>query len=363
MAAFLDLDAKAVEQLKLEVEHFAGGAIIKTSEGELARITHGLSPSELISPGELVACLCLTGRNAAADTQLVQTKPDDNRLGFIFPTTAFSEPEQIEGSWAARFAEAGFRLMLQIDRINQFSQIRSADNLKSRGSMPVDEFFGDDLSILVLSRKDIKALRVSLDELELMLLRAGVAVLQNRTLPRPHLRASPQHQNANLRRLCLEARSEATGLRKLYYSADRSESDIGSFLAYYQVIEFLLERIFRNEISHLTSTGLTTWALREQLNGMANEKFRLHLLSSKYLTQGCDRTLFTTVHEKASLLLTELGDVPTEDGTWFGPLYRVRGIIVHSQLRLFYLRSPALLSDLCTALRFACLELLCHFTV
>lgn len=364
MSAFLDLEASDVERLKLALRRDAGKAIIHTLEGDLLSLSHGIPEESPRAPSNaFVACFCWTGRHAAADTLTVTVKPDRTRLGFLFPITALRGSDIFEAQqWSSTFARAGFDILVNLEAIHRFALTRSIDQLRSVRDGFMDDLFGDEIAILVLSKAALKSQKFSLYELKLMMLRAGVWVLSSNRPPLAARRfVNTSSTNLNIQRVNEESRGKSSLFCELFEEADNNISDIGAFIAYYQVIEHCLDHIFRIEISSLYPPRMSSWDLREILAKISGEKYRLSLLNGRYISSDCNRSLFDEFAREAEIFLGRIGEPIAQGMDWVSLMYKIRSILVHNQIRLFDLTDRSALARSCHYLRRASLELLIGF--
>ena len=225
--------------------------------------------------------------------------------------------------------------------------------------MSLLDLFGDDLSILVLSKAALKKAKIGLPSLELMCMRAGLWPLQERILPVDQVRIhSEGDSRLTIRRLAPEYLRDTSTFVELFRDADRSSSAAGAFLSYYQVIEFLLEKVFSHTMPKIVQFPQTTWEMKEAVAKLVTEKYRLHLLCQHHLMDSCNRSQLDDTGEKALALLQQLGESGEPPVEWHQRLYRVRSVLVHNQLKLFRSRDRSALWSLNKSLRLSVLELM-----
>ena len=127
------------------------------------------------------------------------------------------------------------------------------------------------------------------------------------------------------------------------------------------MVEYCIERIFSWRIQNVAGGNFTTWELREALNDVTNDKKRIGYMVTECLGGGCQPEASTDLAKACRQMLDSVDKNYPEGEQWALLLYRVRSLIVHTQLRLLRTGSFALVLPVNEALRAVCFNLVSCF--
>ncbi|MBB3399699.1 hypothetical protein [Rhizobium sp. BK060] len=335
--------------------------MIKSRLGDLATIKHGIEVDKPQKVEDFSIMLCHVGDVGEADTRKVVSTPSGTQLGYAFPLTSLRAGTGIAEGWGSRFAEVGFRKLVSLDNIDRYSLVRATADLRN-GEFFVDELFSDEHVMFVFSDDGLRKAGLTLESLHLSLLEQNIHEVERFGLDFVKGDVTIEDQHINLRVPAALDIQDVAIFCKLIRQADNEQNSVGSFLIYYQLIEYCIDRIFQIEIKELPKLEVDTWTLKERLSDITNEVGRIGKLDQHYLSKNVRRSKFTDLKQECLQILASAGDPQEADITWYKALYKVRNMVVHNQMRFHRHAGKVELSAANKALRAACTEALFSFS-
>ncbi|MDK1378560.1 MULTISPECIES: hypothetical protein [unclassified Sinorhizobium] len=361
MQSFLDLAADQVDDFELTIQHEVGSCVVKSHLGDLGIIRHGIEVDDPQNTQEFTTMLCNVGEVGEADTRLVVATPSGQRLGYGFPLAALRVGTGIREGWPAKFAEVGFRKFVSLGNINRYSVFRTTAELRGEEFF-LDELFSEEHVLFVFSNAGLQEAGLSDERLRLSLLEQQIQEVESHGKGFTAGDAGLENKNINLRIPRTLDPADVTIFCSLISQADKERFSVGSFLTYYQVIEYCIDKIFQIEVKKLPTLELDTWKLKESLANLTNEVSRIGILDQKYLSNTVRRSSFEDLKQECLQLLTNTGDPQEAHVSWFKALYKVRNMVVHNQMRFHRHAGKMELSATNKVLRRACMEALFSFS-
>lgn len=365
--SFLGISAAAggLGDVEVKFDHPSKAIRFIISEIEVLSVRHEINlDSGPRDAQRYISCLCFTGRHNAGDIASIQFRGNDasQRLGFVFPATCFSEAELFsDGGWRSNFAEVGFRKNLTTKAVSAFSRLQLPSDTNRLGELAFSDVFSEYISVLVASVDGVKATKMSMDELELSLIAAGIYPLMDQRSLAAQGVLRVCDGNYNIRRVSSFFRQDSRHFIDLFRRADQDSTGVGAFLTYYQVVEHCISYILGWSIDELKDVNLDAWRLRDELSSVANEKRRLKKLHSSYMSRLCDYSAFEDLRDKSLDFLRASNVIVEENWSWCDAVYKARNVIVHNQIGIFRSGGINRLGALNSSMRSACLEIITHF--
>ena len=362
MDNFLDASREDLAVLSLQVDHSNSNAtLISAALGEICTIEHNIKVEDPRPIAEYHVVLCRSPHLAESSSCEIKLSPDGNRLGHFFPLSALRSGYGIDDGWPSKFAEVGFRKLTSLAALDKYSTIRTIEGLRDRVVF-LDEVFADNSALCTFSKAALANHNINAETLELMLLEHGIQIASGPEVRLAELNEKFEFSN-KLRMPCSEAIPDAKIFSELIKRGDSNISEPGSFLQYYQVVEYCIDRIFDIELAKVPGLNLDSWTLREKLANVSSEKHRIAILNSEYLTKQVRRDRFAELKTACSDLLRDTDAAIDEGSDWHQWLYKVRNVLIHSQIRMQKQAGEMNIVDLNLALRRACFELLFYFDI
>ncbi|MDP4005776.1 hypothetical protein [Methylobacterium sp. NEAU K] len=358
---FFGLTRHEVAELGITIEHGERTATIKASSSRVFDLTHGVTVDQPRDESKYLVEICCTGFPGESNIINLKEKLSSQSIGYIFPVTSFRTGEYIEGVWPRRYAEVGFRKITNLEKLSAFSESGSIDSFKEK-TLCLDDVISDEVGILVVGVEQMQRLGMTLDMLELLLLKDGITIVRSLDEVGHAICKENWRSTINISVPDEIILSESVVLRQLFKSADADITGVGAFLLMYQAFEFCIDHIFAWAMHELARGGLTTWDMKARLSEVTGERFRLGVLDSKCLTRLTSRSSLDELKESSKIFLLAVGvEDQLEDQGWASLVYKVRNVIVHNQIKM--MKAPqATLFDLNRALRQACLDILLSFS-
>ena len=356
---FFGLSGEDVSKLDLNFILQDNGILVTSSAGDLFEVRHDIQSDSQRDLKKYWVYICSSGFSGEAQTSRIKSNETGETLGYIFPITAFRNNSNIDGDWAKRFADVGFRSVVTAECLAAFSLGISIDQLKGR-SVYLDEILPDTFSLLVVGFEAASKANISREILELMLLKHEIVVLRNYGdfVQTPVSR--PWRLTLSLSLPSELIATEADVFIKLIKNADRDQIGIGAFLSLYQALEFCIDHIFSWSVTEIATSGVDVWELKSRLFDATSEKQRLAVLDSKCLANLRSRESLAALKESCGRFLSSVSVEYKEDADWFSLLYKARNIIVHSQIKMMRTDSVPL-KELNMCLRAAAFDILFAF--
>lgn len=356
---FFDLTKGQVVELGITVTETEDGCQVRSSAGEIFAIANTAMPDEQRDPKQYTATFAQTAHVGERETRELIDPLTRQSAGYVFPLTAFRDPENFEGTWRRRFADIAFRAATSHQSISQFSAAISIESLRNR-RLFLDEVLDDALSIVVLGNTSIERFGINNETLDFMLFKQGINVLHSRTDLLPRAPASAWSSRLKLVKPGDLVANEATVFLNLLRNADRDRLGVGAFMNLYQIFEFCIDHIFGWGVEKIANEGLDTWGMKSELSKITGESHRLGLLDSQCLPGLPNRNILNDLAQGSREFLIALGIDFDADAPWHKLLYKCRNIIVHNQIAMIK-RSHVPLHDLIVTLRAASMEILFSF--
>lgn len=363
MKKFLELDEEEISSIGLDIQYDDRSSVIKSHLGDICTIKHGIKVDSPLNIDDFIVFICHVGEVREADTRKVMVTPSGERLGYGFPLMALRAGTGIDDNWGLKFAEVGFRKLTSLKSIDSFSCIRTTEGLRDREFF-IDEIFSDEYVMFVFSNYGLQKAKFSAEGLRLSMLEQQIQQVENYgpTFIRGELLV--QNQHINLRIAAELDEQDVEIFYNLIRQADRETNSVGSFLIYYQMIEYCIDKIFQIEIKKLPLIEVDTWELKEKLSNLTGEVARIGMLDQIYLISNARRQKFSILKQECQDLLKNLDESEAEvpDITWYKALYKVRNMVVHNQMCFHRQAGKMDLQAINKALRAACLEALFCFS-
>lgn len=354
-----DLSKQQITELDIRIQHERGVAHISSNAGPLFDILNNIEADEQRDVNLYKANFCYTGFHAQSQTSALVDLSTDRTIGYVFPITAFRDSESFSNNWERRFADVGFRRVINLETLAVFST--SGSVVAYRGNdFYLDEVIPDDLSILVLGTEGLEGLDADLASLELMLSKAGITLLDSPGETQFAPKAASWKRRVKLSKPGQLASSDAPVFLSLIQSADRDPVGVGAFMHLYQILEFCIDNIFDWGVNAIATESLDTWTMKARLSEITGESYRLSVLDTDCLKTLHSREPLNILRASCSEFLTKLDIIHDETNPWYKLLYKCRNVIVHNQIKMLK-SSSVTLSELNTCLRAAALEVLFAF--
>jgi hypothetical protein len=358
---FLELGADELSFFDLAIHHDNGSCVIKSHLGDLCTIKHGVEVDVPLNTQDFTVLLCHVGEVGEADTRKVLATPSTKQLGYGFPLTALRTGTGIDEKWGAKFAEVGFRKLISLESIDRFSLIRATTDLRNNEFF-IDELFSDEHVMFVFSNNGLQQAGLLSESLRLSMLEQQIQEVESYDAGFVKGGLLVEDQNINLRVPAEIDKQDVAIFCNLIRQADREINSVGSFLIYYQMIEYCIDKIFQIEVKNIPSLEIDTWTLKEKLSEITNEVARIGKLDQSYLLNNVRRGKFTELKQECLQLLENAGEPEKPDVTWYKALYKVRNMVVHNQMRFHRQAGKMELWATNKALRAACTEALFCFS-
>lgn len=360
---FLDVGADDFPDLNLHVEWEVGQARLCSQVGEVCTFHHDIDVDEPRDIHKYHVVLCRIKGLKEIDGRKIMLQSTGDRLGFCFPLVALRSGIGIQSPWECRFADVGFRTLTSLEMLHKHSHLRSVTSLRSDRGFYLDEVYSDSCAMFVFSNDAMVKAALTPEILEVMLLERGINVLRGFETYDISASGFTETINLGLRIPCGEAREDCDVLLSVIRRGDVDIASAGAFLHYYQIFEFCIDLIFDREIQKLLGSGHDTWKLKEKLGEVASEKKRISLLNSQYLGADVRRDAFDDLKSECIAFLKDTDTGIDLESDWHVWLYKVRNIVIHSQIKLHKQAGHMELERLNEALRRACFEVLLNFQV
>lgn len=357
------------------------GALVRVSSSEASfRVLHHIDLTQVRGGFEnfdtdaFFSCACISRQMRSADFRRVLAPSGDFSLGWIIPIVYFSEPQQFyENKYLADFAYAGF---IQFWRSGGYSDLRNfATNVFLAGDREFSDSLPEDYGFAVFSREYLKRSKLSLAELQFSLLRQGVWPINgdvNYSILQFACRTSLQIDERNgvvrdhFKKLKTFQISNSCGdvehlLTSVISMAHQEFSGLGGFLYLYQVIEYLMEITFSDEVYDVSRQKLPAWKLKKKLVDASSESIRLRKIAHRVAENGASVGIFDVLGAVCRRFISCCApDAEIDSMTWIDSVYRVRNILVHNHLSVMRSGAAAQLGDINGLLHRAALELIFH---
>ena len=326
-------------------------------DGEVVCLANNPFAEWARDPAKYIVLPCFTGNVGERQVSALKMKgPERGTIGYIFPLEALRTGEFIEDDWPRRYAWVGVNALLTAGAgMEQVAASPSSDIL-AEGSISLDQLFLTHTSVAVLGRESLERHSVTEADVRLMLMACGV------TFPVSFAafsaRAPLREWSASLscQPISPEAASDLVALETLVRLADEFDAPMGVFLTLYQIIEHWSGKSFSNALAGTFLDNPTPWKLKERLNKVSGDRWRLARIDELSLGDA-DRTTLNDLGGQCRTFLTAIGEEVNDGDAWWKSLYAVRNVIVHDQAR-FVQAGFYNLADVNQRLRDACLELL-----
>ncbi|MGV2126131.1 hypothetical protein ACQZ4R_24025 [Agrobacterium vitis] len=361
MQTFLELGADELSLFQPAVHHDNGSCVIKSHLGDLCTIKHGIEVDIPLKIQDFTVLLCHVGEVGEADTRKVLAAPSTTQLGYGFPLTALRTGTGIDGKWGAKFAEVGFRKLISLESVDRFSRVRATTDLRNNEFF-IDELFSDEHVMFVFSNNGLQQAGLSHESLRLSMLEQHIQEVESFDAGFVKGSLLVENQNINLRVPADIDEQDVAIFCNLIRQADKEFGSVGSFLIYYQMIEYCIDKIFQIEVKRLPSLDIDTWTLKEKLSEVTNELARIGKLDQNYFVNNVRRNKFNDLKQMCLQLLEDAGEPEKADVQWYKALYKVRNMVVHNQMRFHRQAGKMELSATNKALRAACTEALFCFS-
>jgi len=285
-------------------------------------------------------------------------------LGYLFPTATLRKGSEVTGNdnrYLALFAAAGTRLLLADETAKLRCEPSPSELVTERD---LESLFPEFAGIAVLSRELLEAASQDRHCVGIGLLRKGCVPLALSQEPSVGRHRFTHEGLIKVGQVSADLKADAEGLLRLLASYASEPRATSRFLGFYQVLEYLLSRVFDCEIQKAIADPVlraNSWDLREYVAEVARERWRLVQIAQKYC-RGLDGHVLTACRTTSTDFLVANGE-PAEKWDrvdWAKALYTVRGTVVHRQLGMTQEATDAL-DDVCHELQEFCCEVICRY--
>jgi len=282
------------------------------------------------------------------ESEIVHLRFQNERMGYVIPDTSLVGGEVLTGKFDRLFASAAIKAVLfgsvakDMLRPVLFNNDRLAD-------LAFNDLFDRALSFAVLPRQSLATHSISLDDVKYMLSSEGF--LTDWPSQGKLLFSTPYERTLPMKLPSSALRNESGILNSLLCIAVTQTTPRATFILLYQVLELLISRIFQCEMQDQIAAfrNCDLWELKEKINELSREVYRLNQLENKYLRNFPRRALFIDCRDACERFLQDLHITPKRDN-WATLLYTTRNVIVHRQHE--FNRFPEdHLGDVCISLR------------
>lgn len=348
-------------EIQLSVRFQEGGCIVSADEFDFFEISNSVPSAEHHPLTAFLVTLCRTGNSTELQSSAIKLAGEDrNSLGYCFPVSAFGNAEAFDTQWAAVYGSAAFRFLTQAQMLRRFLTDDALGALRGQ-EVKIHNIYNDDLSVLILGREALDRFQVSERQIPLMLARKGICVTDEDDDGSYPPIFKPWRSAVSVARISEEFRNDEELFWRLIGMAARSGWETGSFLILYQCLEYSIQRVFDWGMVNISPQGISTWALKERLSKLTNEKFRLNVLNNHCFGGQVDAETLETLRVESRAVLAALGDNVDAHKSWTDALYAVRNLIIHNQIRLMR-RADLSLREVNIALTRLCLEIIGSLT-
>lgn len=288
-------------------------------------------------------------------------KGSSSTIGYIFPISSLSGTSTVgknESKWLKVYARA-CSLSLAVDGLGSFL-LTPIDITKFTQSYDITDIFPNNIAVLVTGKSNLEANKYSHSEAILMLQEFGFAAIL-----RPQAKNDIEQltflQKLKVSRISKSLIQNIQHINEIIILSKEISNPIGRFISLYQIIELIIQKIFEHSINELISSGISSpWDVRERLQDIVNEKWRISQINSKYVKSDGTGSIINSFVSDAKVLLANIASetgYKETDNDWVSLLYLIRNTVVHRQ-HLVVNRLEANLQAVCVSLEGVCYYLL-----
>lgn len=249
---------------------------------------------------------------------------DSKRVGWIFPLQALYSAEH---DYAENIHFLKYAYVVTVHLLKTLSEI---DSRETPDDFSLESYYDGSTCVLVYDIKNCASIDgFSIDHYIVSLYKFGYTFSGkgnvDATLP-----DGVERKNLKLKSVSSELK-DIPYINLLFKTQfPNAENEIIKFYLYYQIIEVLISLIFedqfRKHISILTENSERLFDIRDELNQLGNEKYRVKMLFCQY-AQGIDAQYITDFNTAATSFLSSLGRKTSDQ--YYENLYAVRCYMVH----------------------------------
>lgn len=285
-------------------------------------------------------------------------------FGYIFPISTLLTGGELNDDFSRRYAALAINHVLFKGIANQ--HLNNYSLTLSTTSIEITDLFPDDFALLILWKEQVEKEGLSLNEIKLLIQNQNYDLFPENDESVVEDEIDFREQ-ISLPYISDYVKGDIDQLLWMISSAKRESSCSGKFLGAYQIVEYILSKVFKKSVDILVNqTQITNdpWLLKDKIGQVSNEKWRLSRLDAFFINPDIDRTVFNQCGEVCKNLLQVLGEFDPErqkDMLWAHALYGVRNVYIHRQLELEKCPSESQ-KEICNHLLSVSFELIAHYT-
>lgn len=352
-------DFNALRELNFSESVKPDGLLVSQDGLDYTVVKNPFGPDFAVDPALCVAYPCYAERVGEAQFSPIKIRGEsESTIGYLFPLASLVSGSAIVNDWARRYAWVAVNALLT--HTGSFLLGAARPQIKSLrdGETGLDEIFPDRLGVAVVSRQAFNQVNISFDYARMLLMAGGIRFPRQFHTVTPRDFSDEPNESLTCPRPAKTFKHDDVS-ELLVEMADSTDSDIGTFITLYQNIEITLSRLFTTAISFAPSDDLSAWEMKERLQSISKETWRLSVLDRLCLSS-IDRSLTARLAEECQEFLSKAGRPIKPGHTWWKLLYLVRNTIVHEQptvIRDNYWN----LASINVTLRTVCLNILLNY--
>lgn len=243
----------------------------------------------------------------------IHLRGSSTTLGYVFPLTALQYDTSHQNKWVKVYARAAVDALLRTDMALGYVTTGQFDRFLE--GVDVTELFPPDLGIVVLGRDELHKescdsamIRLMIQEHSIRLVGSPPSRIEPETIPDYESRISLRRGSAHL----ADRQQQCCSLIDLAYQQSRAPA---RFLTLYQIIESFIAHVFQHDVReaiHDPDLQQNLWELREHLNNISNEKWRMRRLVSDFLPNRSSDygDVLAGLTDSCVTFLQEIGELP-----------------------------------------------------
>ncbi|MCB2199996.1 hypothetical protein KQI63_11350 [bacterium] len=341
-----------------DVGYEDGTLVISTSAGNI--LVKCIDPDlHSVTINDYIAVLVSSPHAGQQEYCPIRTAPPlTNTLGMLFPLTSLDDGSEIFSSdHEEKYAVAALLSILE-NRFTANSITPKREEVLTDRTYYLSELFSEGTSIAILHNPTLASHHYDLKDVLINLL------CHNITIP-PDILPRQTHPTAPDKYKIKTISSELLDDKEvIYHMLIKYQNETDPYLKFvilYQIIELLLDKIYKHVISLLKDELINNQNIlivKEIIQNISRERWRLQILENK-LVAGCNRDIMRDSKDKLNDFLVACGEEGYQD--WNKSLYKARNLITHRLFENFNITGIDF-SDTVEYLSKALLEVISNFS-
>jgi len=309
------------------------GVMCSFGEEQFIRLQCGRIDRGRYTPDQFSVLLVKTKNFREAQSYLLNVK-GNIRIGWIFPINALvSRTEIPEDKWAKIYANFALNALIYNSEIIQYAKIPEfAQNYN------ILDFYDEESAVVIIGREALDNYNINLQGVQVALLKEGYATYHSTNGNNLFWKGNTAHlEKITINLISKDLHQYLEKFEFLIRQAIWDENYCASFFSIYQIIEAMLLIIFEAAVDVCKDQDFlikNPWKLKDELNSITKESWRLDRLFNDFINPGIDSYLIEEAKSVFLDFLTKYDQDKPNKNDYVKNLYRIRNLVVHRQYLL-----------------------------